>query len=134
MRYHSNVNGYQMVGLMDDYGQWTRSVRVLVADTFVEGRDGIFNTPIHRDGDPKNCRADNLLWRPRWFALEWAKQFQIYPQHIWGLGPIRDEDGVLYQTSFDAVAVNGVLLYDLRQGIFDETPVFPIFKRFYFTF
>lgn len=54
----------------------TRSVAVLVADAFVPGRTDLFNTPIHLDGDRENCRADNLMWRPRWFAVRFHRQFE----------------------------------------------------------
>lgn len=54
----------------------TRSVAVMVATAFCEGRTDLFNTPIHLDGDRENCRADNLMWRPRWFAVQYHRQFQ----------------------------------------------------------
>ena len=54
----------------------TRSVAVLVAEAFCEGQSEFFNTPIHLDGDRENCRADNLMWRPRWFAVQYHRQFQ----------------------------------------------------------
>lgn len=53
----------------------TRSVAVMVAEAFCEGRTEFFNTPIHLDGDRQNCRADNLMWRPRWFAVQYHRQF-----------------------------------------------------------
>lgn len=53
----------------------TRSVAVLVADAFCEGKTSFFNTPTHLDGDHTNCRADNLAWRPRWFAVQYHRQF-----------------------------------------------------------
>lgn len=54
----------------------TRSVAVMVAEAFCEGQTEFFNTPIHLDGDRENCRADNLMWRPRWFAVQYHRQFE----------------------------------------------------------
>lgn len=54
----------------------TRSVAIMVADAFCEGKTEFFNTPTHLDGDRENCRADNLMWRPRWFAVQYHRQFE----------------------------------------------------------
>jgi hypothetical protein len=47
----------------------------MVAEAFCEGQSEHWNTPIHLDGDRENCRADNLMWRPRWFAVQYHRQF-----------------------------------------------------------
>jgi hypothetical protein len=49
-------------------------VKNLVARGFVEGRSEIYDTVINLDGDQTNLHFTNLLWRPRWFALQWARQ------------------------------------------------------------
>lgn len=59
----------------------TRSVAVMVAEAFVPGKTDLFNTPIHLDGDRQNCRADNLMWRPRWFAVRYHRQFDVEEFH-----------------------------------------------------
>lgn len=72
-----NTQGITMVKLMDeDHRQVTRSVALLVAQTFIEQRRELFNSPIHLDGDRRNCRWDNLMWRPRWFAVMFHRQFK----------------------------------------------------------
>lgn len=70
------MQGAVKVGLNDhDNIQRTRSVKTLVAEAFVDGRNATFNTPVHRDGNQENNHADNLCWRPRWFALKWTREF-----------------------------------------------------------
>jgi hypothetical protein len=67
--------GAVKVGLIDyDNVQRTRTVKVLVAEAFVDGHNHIFNTPIHRDGNQENNHAENLCWRPRWFAWKWKRE------------------------------------------------------------
>lgn len=33
-----------------------------------------FNIVVHRDGDLRNCHADNLAWRQRWWAMAYHKE------------------------------------------------------------
>lgn len=73
-----NQQGIVKISLYKDGSQLiTRSVAVMVAEAFCEGQTEFFNTPIHLDGDRQNCRADNLMWRPRWFAVQYHRQFDI---------------------------------------------------------
>ncbi len=69
------TGGTYKVGLVRAGKQYTRSVKVLVAEAFVEGQSEIFNTPIQLDGYQENMRWDNLMWRPRWFAWKYTRQF-----------------------------------------------------------
>lgn len=67
--------GMMTVAMMLDGRQYRRSIATLVAQAFLPPppRED-FNTPIHLDGDRKNCRADNLAWRPRWFAIAYHQE------------------------------------------------------------
>lgn len=71
-----NQQGIVKISLYQGRELITRSVAVMVAEAFCEGQTEFFNTPIHLDGDRWNCRADNLMWRPRWFAVQYHRQFQ----------------------------------------------------------
>lgn len=71
-----NQQGIVKISLYQGRELITRSVAVMVAEAFCEGRTEFFNTPIHLDGDRENCRSDNLMWRPRWFAVQYHRQFQ----------------------------------------------------------
>jgi hypothetical protein len=65
------------VGLMkrDESRQVTLSLPRLVASMFVQGKSATFNTPINLNGDRNDNRAKNLSWRPRWFAVNFFRQF-----------------------------------------------------------
>jgi len=73
-----NGQGIVKITLYDTRKQLvTRSVARMVAEAFVPKPDQeIFDTPIHMDGELTNCRADNLVWRPRWFAIKYHRQFR----------------------------------------------------------
>src|SRR3954451_14748855 len=70
-----NQYGVPYVGLMREWQQCSRSLPRLVARTFLSPPSEIFDTPIQLDGDPANCRVDNLMWRPRWYAVLYKRQF-----------------------------------------------------------
>lgn len=68
--------GQVKVGLVGEDGkQKSRSVKVLVAEAFVDGKSATYDTPINLDGNPENNNASNIKWRPRWFALRWMRQY-----------------------------------------------------------
>ena len=50
-------------------------VRRLVAEAFCERKTFQDDSVLHLDGDKRNCNADNLAWRPRWFVWKWTNQF-----------------------------------------------------------
>lgn len=104
--------------------QTTKSLSVLVAERFVEGRSKNFDTPIHKDGDKQNCRADNLVWRPRWFAWEYTRQFNTI-EAFYQRGPIFDNDGTEYDTILSAAIHNGILCNDIRSSTITQRSVFP---------
>jgi len=126
------AEGVIKVGLVVGGKQYTRSVKVLVAESFVPGRDDVFDTPIHLNGDRRNNRADNLAWRPRWFAWEYARQFSNVTDNE-RLGPIRNlDDDERYFDVLECATLNGLLFKDIRQGITMQESVFPTFQRFEF--
>lgn len=77
-----NQHGIAKISLYQDSNRLiTRSLAILVADVFVQGKTDFFNTPMHLDGDRLNCRADNLMWRPRWFVVRYHRQFDSEEFH-----------------------------------------------------
>lgn len=125
-----NQFGDLHVGLTDGNGQYRRSVRLLVARAFVEGEDSKFNTPMILDGDKLNLRADNIVWRPRWLAWEYARQF--HTQYEWYYyGPIRDDSRIEYRTIFEAAIETGQLCVDIYRSLSDsDRRVFPSGARY----
>lgn len=132
MRVSHTLQGGLKVGLTEDGKQYTRSIRRLVADAFVDGKDQHFNTPIILDGDQNNCSAQNLAWRPRWFAWHYTNQFKDIPD-IYRQGPIVEVDpsGEILEVYLDTYEVGitfGLLFYEVWRCLntpYDKPRVFP---------
>lgn len=126
------TKGTVKIGLIGGDQQQTRSLAKLVAEAFVVGRSDIFNTPIQLDGNPRNNYADNLLWRPRWFAWKYRHQFLEFEPGS-NRGPIIDMDSkVLYLDMVEAAVKNGLLIHDVWRTIVIKQPAFPTWQMFEF--
>ena len=122
--------GVPKVGLVNGTKQYTRSVATLVAKAFVLGADDICDTVVHLDGNLSNNKANNLVWRPRWFACQYADQFGA-PSDNAHIGPIRCLDtGARYVDIYEAAITDGLLISQIRKSIVMNEPVFPTFQRF----
>lgn len=121
-----NSTGNVKVNLMLEGVVFTKSVRTLVADAFLPD-DGFFEnpTPINLDGDHWNNHIDNLMWRPRWFAWKYSRQFNdpIPPEYK---VPIVDivQDVAWASTKYAGIAL-GLLWEYIYQSILTGRPVFP---------
>lgn len=113
------------VGLMYEGRQYRRSVKVLVARAFVPGETDVFNTPIQLDGDRANLHESNIVWRPRWFAWSYARQFISVPGWAFTGPVLNNVNGVKYKTIFEAAITNGNLCEDIRHSTTAGTRVFP---------
>lgn len=109
----------------------TRSVALLVARAFVRPDDReAFDTPIHLDGDQANCRADNLVWRPRWFAIKYHKQFR--QEEFYAAKAVfmdRDTEEV-YESVQEACIKHGLYWHDVVRSFVEETFCFPTWQHF----
>lgn len=124
------MNGDLTVGLTRGGHQYRFSVKGLVARTFVPGETDIFNTPVLLDGDKYNLHVDNIVWRPRWFAWKYSRQFS-HPESWYFQGPIYETtEKVFYDSFMDAAVRNGILCSDIRLSIYNEKPVFPTGQMF----
>lgn len=129
--------GILTVGMMEENSrgepnhQRRRSVKRLVAEAFVPGETKTFNTPILLDGDNYNLRADNIAWRPRWFAWKYAHQFYFPPGWFYS-GPVHDVvNGIEYDSFIEAAIATGSLVKDIRHSVFGEVvSVFPGGERY----
>lgn len=86
-----NRAGSPIVGVASEGRITTQSVARLVAEAFVPMPEGLtayhVPTPTHHNGDKSDCRAANLSWRTRSFAIQYHKQFspdfvsygEVYP-------------------------------------------------------
>jgi hypothetical protein len=78
-----NQQGIATVRLMRDGKQHGRSVALLVAKAYLDPpRNEYYNSVIHLNGDKDDCRAVNLMWRPRWYALKYHRMFEDEPYRV----------------------------------------------------
>lgn len=126
----SNQYDVCMVGLMDDGVQYKRSVPLLVLDAFMEKPSANFDTPINLNGHRTDNRLENLAWRPRWYAVEYNRQFyKAYEHPI--TKPIRDpETGLIFPNSFSVATHYGLLERDIVLSILNRTVVWITYTRF----
>lgn len=125
-----NRNGAMMVILRRDGMGYSRAIRRLVAKAFLPiGDEHTTASPVHIDGDYKNCSADNLDWRPRWIANERTRQFSR--TESLRKGRIRDNiSGEEWDSAVvAAIAIDGLERYVLTSA-FNRTS----YKGRYFQF
>jgi len=123
MQRSRNQWGNVYVRLFVDGRQRSRSVALLVVQTFVEKppfHDPDFcNTPIHLDGDRENCFVENLEWRPRWYAMEYhdERDNQIIPPY-WRDNPlVIKETGEVFSNVNDLCMTYGVTRVSIMQNL-----------------
>lgn len=127
-----NQYGVPYVGLMREgrRHQCVRSLPRLVATAFVPQPNDVFDTPINLNGDRTDCRVENLMWRPRWYAIYYANQFkERYDNPI--NAPIVDaETDDEYPNSLAVACVNGLLERDVVLSILNHTLTWPTYQQF----
>ncbi len=131
MKLSENQMGMPFVGMLKEGKQHKRSVAKLVADAYLlPPKLDTFDSVINLDGDRRNNAYSNLMWRPRWFAQKYHRQFKINKT---GHGtPIADMDtGVTYFNPWEAVTKNGLLIRDVMDSIYHNTRTWPTHQRFW---
>ena len=111
-----NQLGIPYVGLSDRGLHVKRAVAPLVAHSFLAPAElASFDTPINLDGDRLHCAADNLMWRPRWFAVSYHRQFFL--GRAWIDLPIEDvEIEERFDSSLHAAMRYGLLDKEIMQS------------------
>lgn len=87
--------------------QTTKRVSVLVAEAFVPREEERYNTVIFLDGDKRNHHADNLMWRPRAYAIHYHREMSV-AEHFMTPFPVVDSNHVEHENSIDAAMYNGI--------------------------
>lgn len=127
---NTNQYGVLQVGLMRKGQQYHRSVPLLVAKAFIPEDRAPFDTPINLDGDRTNNRVENLVWRPRWFAIKYNQQFKNPPEHHIS-GPLADrKTGEVSENSFECAKRYGLLENDIVFATLNRTYVWPTYQKF----
>lgn len=125
-----NQYGLIHVGLMKDHVQYHRSVPLLVARAFLPQDKELFDTPINLDGDRHNNRLENLLWRPRWFAIRYNQQFRQPFENPINSRIVDLKTGEVSENSLQCAQRYGLLEQDLVLSILNRTYVWPTYQEF----
>lgn len=129
---HTRLNQYGVpyVGLMREWKQCIRSLPKLVATAYIPQDNKIFDTPINLNGDRADCHVDNLVWRPRWYAVHYTNQFKErydYPIDA----PVREaETGLEFADSLIAGCQYGLLEREVVLSILNNTLAWPTYQLF----
>lgn len=114
------------VTLVNEEGRITFSVRVLVAEAFVDPEDDKSNTVIVLDNDRTNVVYTNLAWRPRWFAWKYSRQCNHdKPEHYVSLPVLNLERNIRYSSIVDCGMKEGLLFDDIWRSINTGDRIYP---------
>jgi hypothetical protein len=130
MTQHVNQHGIVNVSFNRRGQQYKRSVAVLVATAFVTAAKSLsFDTPINLDGDRLNNCADNLLWRPRWYATQYFRQFIVRSQGI--DRPVQEfKTEEIFDSSWHAAVSLGLLESEIVNSVIYKTYARSTYHRF----
>jgi hypothetical protein len=125
-----NQYGVVFVGLFRQGEQFKRSVPKLVATAFIPNSFEAYDTPINVDGNRWNNHVNNLLWRPRWFAVKYNRQFRMDTGfHI--PFPIEDiKTGEVTANSLECARMYALLEKDIYLSIYHRTYTWPTHQQF----
>lgn len=128
MKSSTTLMGHRKITLVADWDgeRYTRSVAQIVAEAFVDPPNFLCDQVILLDGDFMNLKADNLAWRPRWFAWKYARQLKIQqPVHYHNLRVINLTTGRQYASIVEAGITEGLLFHDIWRSTYTGTAIFP---------
>lgn len=119
-------NGAPVVGVRADGRQYLRQVSTLMAMTWLEPSPyKNFTTPTHLDGDRSNCHMDNLVLRPRWFAIQYHKECHEPKFPNWN-GPFRIlEMNEVFDNPWECSRAYGFLQGDIMLAVLNDKLLFP---------
>jgi hypothetical protein len=100
-------------------------VRRLVAEAFCAKLGPNCGTVVHLDGDKTHCDANNLVWRPRWYAWQYCHQFNTPIRSDW-MRPVfnirLDEE---FNSVIQAGMYYGILWKEVYRSAIEHVSIFP---------
>ena len=118
-------NGIPTVGLFRGNQVFRRSLPLLVAQEWLPNTIGEpFDTPIQLDGDRSNCSVKNLMWRPRWFAVQYHRE-KLMEEALPDIKVVLLKTGEVFESVREASAAYGYMERDIINSINLGTPVWP---------
>ena len=128
----SNQQGVVSINFSRDRIQFRRSLTLLVAQTFLPKPEReTFDTPINLDGNRFNNNVNNLMWRPRWFAIKYHAQLKK-PTPFGFTGEIDlIETDERFKSVRECATKYGLLEKEVILAAHNNKPVFPIWFNFH---
>lgn len=131
--------GALFVTMTYDGERYSRAIKGLVARAFVPKPDNqdpdIFDTPVQCSLSMSNLRADNIVWRPRWFAIAFRRHLHpsYYDQPRFTEVPVLNINTRTQHASILTAALQDcVLMRDIYHSAGEGRPVFPTGHRYEF--
>jgi hypothetical protein len=130
VRPQMNQTGSVYVPLMREGVLKQRSLALIVAKAFLPEPTPPFDTPINLNGDRWDCRVENLMWRPRGFAIRYHQQFRDpYERPV--KAPLRARDHQeVFPDSLSAAKRYGLLERDVVLSMQYNTYAWPTYQIF----
>ena len=112
-----NQTGVRYVGLRNTKlkSYQNRSISVLVAETFCEGRTTVDDTVLHLDGDIANSKVDNLTWAPRHYVMAYHNQINM--EEYTKRKRIVEDGGAIYRSFAHAAMSTASLPSDIKYSV-----------------
>ena len=127
----SNQQGIASINFSRDRIQCRRSLTLLVAQTFLPDPEReSFDTPINLDGDRFNNNVNNLMWRPRWFAVKYHAQLKKPTPFGFTGGIDLVETEEHFNNVRECAVKYGLLEKEIILAAHNRKPVFPIWCNF----
>lgn len=123
----TNINntGTVYVSLWHNNKAYNRALALLVASTFLDPPPlDTFNCPINLNGVRRDCRAENLMWRPTWFARKYRQQF-VNGKRGFKIPVMILETGETFDNSWEAAIKYGLLDADILERTYNNEKVWP---------
>lgn len=111
-----NPNGVLAVYLVREGYQHSRGVAKLVASHFLPHETEHYATPMHLDGDRENNHVENLMYRPRWYANMYHRQFEKFRAPYVNHPIIEMTTGQTYEHSWHAATTLGLLENEIAKS------------------
>lgn len=119
-------HGHLKVALVNETGRHTLSVARLVAESFVKAPNPMCDSTIVLNGDMSDIKANNLAWRPQWFAWKYTRQLKTQKLIYYVNLPVQNlYDGKIYSCVVDAGVSEGLLFADIWRSTHSNNQVYP---------
>lgn len=119
------TDGSASVVLRNENGSRPHLLRKLVATAFCEPLTPLCDTVVHLDRNKTNCVAENLVWRPRWHAWQYAHQFNEPVRSRWMYPIVNISTGEEFGSIIEAGMVYGMLWVDIYKSAIEDRVTFP---------